>query len=65
MNQAGNYILVVTTSIGCSAQNTILAREDSELSPVVFGDFLLCYEEPTAKVWASGGNFYTIPVEIK
>ncbi|MBK7096322.1 MAG: gliding motility-associated C-terminal domain-containing protein [Saprospiraceae bacterium] len=57
INQAGNYILVVTTDIGCSAQNTIVAKEDSELSPVVFGDFLLCFEEPTAKVWASGGNF--------
>ncbi|MGE5355184.1 MAG: gliding motility-associated C-terminal domain-containing protein [Deltaproteobacteria bacterium] len=57
INKAGNYILVVTTNIGCSAQNTILAREDNELSPVVFGDFLLCFEEPTGKVWASGGTF--------
>lgn len=57
IDKAGNYILVVTTNLGCSAQNTIVAKEDSELSPVVFGDFLLCFEEPTAEVWASGGNF--------
>lgn len=57
MDKPGDYILVVTTSIGCTAQNVIKAKEDTELSPVVFGDFLLCFEEPTAKVWASGGTF--------
>jgi gliding motility-associated-like protein len=57
IDKPGDYILVITTSIGCTAQNTIKAIEDNELSPVVFGDFLLCYEQPTAEVWASGGIF--------
>jgi gliding motility-associated-like protein len=42
---------------GCPALDSIFVQSDDELSPSVFGDFLLCFEEDSTLVIATGGAF--------
>ncbi len=57
INQTGNYIIVVVSPEGCAAQDTVVASEDSELSPFVVGDTSLCFEQTNTLMIALGGNF--------
>lgn len=42
---------------GCPALDSIFVQSDNELSPSVFGDFQLCFEEDSTLVIATGGAF--------
>jgi len=53
----GNYILVAVSNEGCVAIDTLAAQEDANLSPTVYGDTLLCFDEPTTWIYATGGDF--------
>ncbi len=57
INTQGDYILVVTTEEGCEARAPFYAKEDSELSPAVVGDTLLCFGQDETQIIAIGGNF--------
>jgi len=42
---------------GCPALDSVYAQADDELSPFVFGDFELCWDQQTTLISATGGAF--------
>ncbi len=57
IDKSGNYIIVVVSPEGCTAQDTVVASEASELTPYVVGDTSLCFEDDKTLMIALGGNF--------
>ncbi len=57
IDKAGDYIIVVVSTEGCTAQDTIVASEASKLTPFVVGDTSLCFEDDKTLMVALGGNF--------
>jgi len=56
VDQEGTYYIEVLLQ-GCPALDSIYVKEDNELTPSVYGDMLLCFEQTNTLIIATGGAF--------